>query len=153
MAGRKRSSDEAKVLKGTFRSDRANPDQPEASAERPTPPDWITAAAAAIFETLVDRLEEVGVPSATHTEMLALAAVRLAEVQTHSRVIARKGSTYKTTNTRGDVAYKTRPEVALRNEAMRHAHALLAEFGLSPASAGKVKVKSKKPGKGAFDDM
>jgi P27 family predicted phage terminase small subunit len=33
---------------------------------------------------------------------------------------------------------RARPEVAMRNEAMRHAQALLSEFGLSPSARSKV---------------
>jgi P27 family predicted phage terminase small subunit len=76
---------------------------------------------------------------------VALAAMRLSEVKQCSKVIAKQGPTYETTSTQGALVVKARPEVAQRSEAARHAQSLLAEFGLSPASATKVSVPKKNP--------
>jgi P27 family predicted phage terminase small subunit len=65
-------------------------------------------------------------------------ASRLEEIEALSAVIDDLGRTYSTTATSGDKLMRARPEVALRNEAMRHAQSLLSEFGLTPAARSKV---------------
>ena len=81
------------------------------------------------------------IASRSHTEMLAMAALRLYEVERYTAVIERKRPTYESRTQQGGRMIRARPEVALRSEALRHAHALLAEFGLSPATVSKVTVR------------
>src|SRR5688572_14900770 len=85
--GRTPDSEEAKVLRGTWRPDRAAPARPQASPELPTAPEWLPARAAELFDLLVERLEEIGVASATYTEMLALAANALADVELYTATL------------------------------------------------------------------
>jgi P27 family predicted phage terminase small subunit len=66
--------------------------------------------------------------------MLGLLASRLAEVEEHTATIESEGYVYLTDKK----LWKSRPEVAMRNESMRHAQALLIEFGLSPAARSRV---------------
>jgi len=71
--------------------------------------------------------------------MLAMLASRLEEIEICTIVIEDSGRVYASTTTleRKDgsvvekVMIRARPEVAMRNEAMRHAQSLLVEFGLS----------------------
>lgn len=65
-------------------------------------------------------------------------ASRLEEIERLTAVIEDLGHTYTTTATSGDKLVRGRPEVGMRNEAMRHAQSLLSEFGLGPASRSKV---------------
>lgn len=65
-------------------------------------------------------------------------ASRLEEIEICTAVIEDSGRTYATTATSGDKLIRARPAVAMRNESMRHAQSLLAEFGLTPASRSKV---------------
>ena len=51
--------------------------------------------------------------------------------------IAENGRSY-TSDTQNGFIHRQRPEVAMLNEARRHAQSLLAELGLTPASIGKV---------------
>jgi P27 family predicted phage terminase small subunit len=82
--------------------------------------------------------------------MVMLLALRLSEVQERTDEIARDGAVYSKIElievpgadgklvTKAQKIHKTNPAVAQRSEAMRHVQSLLAEFGLSPASRGKV---------------
>lgn len=70
--------------------------------------------------------------------MLALLASRLEEIEICTAVIEDLGRVYQTVSTTGATMHRARPKVGMRNEAMRHAQALLAEFGLSPAARSKV---------------
>lgn len=151
--GRKRKPDEAKVLQGTFRSDRANPDAPAPAPETAKPPAHLSAPQKRIFLDLVAQLEPNKLASATYTQMLALAAIQLAHVERCNRVIASKGATYKTRNTTGGTVYKARPEVGQLQEHSRHAQSLLVEFGLSAASRGKVSAGKKPPAGNQFGNL
>ena len=144
MAGRKKTPDELKVVRGTFRKDRVNPDAPAPVSDAPKAPEFLSVRARQIFEGLVEKISAMGYASDSHTEMLALCAMRLEEVETYTETIRIEGSVYETTNQGGDPVFKARPEVGLRSQAMRHAQSILAEFGLSPASKGKVSVKQDK---------
>ena len=141
MAGRKPLPDYIHEARGTDRPDRKR-DRPATSTDPPRPPRWLGKEAKRIFRQIARRLEEMRVASASHTEMLALAAMRLAEVEMYTRQLDELGSsTYETEGTMGQKLVKVRPEVALRSQAARHAQSLLSEFGLSAASLNKVAAR------------
>lgn len=149
-AGRKPQPTHLRVVKGN-RGKRPLPAaEPEASAEQPQAPSWLPPRARELFDQVGGRLEEVGLLSATHTEMLALLAQRLLEVELHTAVLAKKGHTYM--NRRTGVCRK-RPEVAMLAEAARHAQSLLAEFGLSPAASGKVSLSGGRKKKSPYSEL
>lgn len=166
MRGRKRIPDETKKVIGTIRPDRMNPNAPTPDPDPPRAPEWLPRRAVEIFAALATRLDLQLLASKSHTEMLALAAMRLHEVEKFTEVLEREGYTYATKSTttqreakgsKGKQVTKketktmmrARPEVALRSEAARHAQSLLAEFGLSPATVGKVSRLANPDGMGA----
>lgn len=139
-AGRKRKPDHLKVVSGTDQPCRMNPDAPEPSQALPEPPEWLSERAAEWFLKVVAILDGMGIASADHVDMLSLAATRYDEVLECTAIIEDLGRTYMVMAISGSRTYKARPEVAMRNDAMRHLQSLLAEFGLSPASVAKVSV-------------
>lgn len=157
--GRKQVPEKSKIIRGTFRNDRANPEAPIPDPETPRSPVWLSASAREYFGVLKERLDYMGLLSRTNTEMMALAAERLAEIGYLTRLIEENGPTYisrrydKEGNVLSEMA-KTNPAVSQRSEAMRHLQSLLAEFGLSPASVGKTRVtdgrKKKQTGFGSL---
>lgn len=142
MAGRKRKPDHLKIVSGTDRPDRMNPGAPQPKADLPDAPEWLSARAAEIFLHLVGIIADMNIASASDTAMLAMAASRLEEVEICTAIIEDSGRTYQTKTKDGDVMHRSRPEVAQRSEAMRHAQSLLVEFGLSPAARSKVTVNT-----------
>jgi len=140
MQGRKQTPTALKVLRGTTRPDRLNPNEPAASPESPQVPPFVTGRAAYWFGVLAERVAELGIASRTSSEALGLAAVRAAEVEAHTSTIDRDGTHYETENSSGGRMIRPHPAVAQRADAMRHLQSLLAEFGLTPASLGKVSV-------------
>ncbi|TAM96305.1 MAG: phage terminase small subunit P27 family [Rhizobiaceae bacterium] len=148
MAGRKRTPDHLKIIAGTDRPDRANPDAPKPAAALPEAPEWLSARGAEIFEQLVSIISPMGIGSSSDGAMLALAASRLEEVEICTAMIEDGGRTFVSNVTYDDEGrivsqqIKGHPAVAQRSEAMRHAQSLLAEFGLSPAARSKVSVST-----------
>ncbi|TDR94194.1 phage terminase small subunit P27 family [Enterovirga rhinocerotis] len=153
MAGRKPKPDHLKLITGTAQACRMNPSAPEGSKAPPVAPDWLSERAAEIFEGLVEILGEMGLASGSDTAMLAMLASRIEEVEICTAVIEDAGRVYvskaeTTTGEDGTLVVKqmvrARPEVSMRNEALRHVQSLLAEFGLSPAARSRVSAAGKK---------
>ena len=134
----KRTPDHLKVIAGTARPDRMNPDAPAANLGTAEPPEWLSERAAEIFAQLSATLLGMGIASPDDQAALSMLASRIEEIEICTAVIEDAGRTYTTTATSGDKLVRARPEVAMRNEAMRHAQSLLAEFGLTPAARSKV---------------
>lgn len=156
--GRKQKPEIQKVIQGTFRKDRANENAPVPSADLPRAPSWLSKRACEIFGVLTARIQAMGYASASHTEALSLVAMRLAEVEEYTDIIAEEGPTYTSIKvmTAEDgskvesILKKANPAVSMRSEAARHAQSLLAEFGLTPASVGKVGAQKQDEKKSSF---
>lgn len=125
-----------KQLKGTHQScrDADNAPPPNLPRVMPSPPDYLNYRAAEIFRDLCAHLTQMKIMNVEDVAMLSLLASRLQEVEEHTATIESEGHVYLTDKG----LWKSRPEVAMRNEAMRHAQSLLIEFGLSPAARSRV---------------
>lgn len=135
--GPKSKSPSQKKLQGTFRRDRDTAkSSPMPSKDRPVCPEWMDEQGQAIFAQLVTQLEPMGLASESFTHGLALLAARLAEVRGLTAILEREGSTYQIASG----AFRIRPEVAMRSEAMKHAQSLLREFGLSPSGLARIEL-------------
>lgn len=140
MAGRKKIPDHLKMVKGTARADRLNPEAPAANPGVATAPEWLSERAAELFAEVSATLLGMGIASPDDVKALAMLASRLEEVEICTAVIEDCGRTYEQRDPETDEVrmIRARPEVGMRNEAMRHAQSLLAEFGLTPAARSKV---------------
>ena len=161
MAGRKRIPDHLKLVAGTARPDRTNPNPPVTPSALPEPPEWLSTRAAEIFLGLVGVLEEMGIASISDTAALALLSSRLEEVEICTAIVEDGGRSYQSSgrrNKKGQIIsqqVKRHPAVGMRSEAMRHAQSLLAEFGLTPAARSKVsanKAPESNPFKALLDN-
>lgn len=142
--GRKKTPEAAKVIKGTFRKDRINSCRPDATPDCMVAPAWLPSGAIAHFDALRARVESLGLNSSSYTEVLALSALRLHEIEQLTKIIEAEGAFYTTESTVGGISKKSHPAVAQRSDASRHLQGLLAEFGLSPAAIQKVGAGQKK---------
>lgn len=152
MRGRKRKPDHLKVIAGTDQACRMNPEAPVAPTTLPIAPEWLTKRAAELFDGLVAILDEMGIASSADMQVIALCASRLEEVEITTALVEDNGRTFETVNESGSTMYRSRPEVAQRNEAMRHAQSLLSELGLTPAARSKVSA-GKKPEENPFKQL
>lgn len=141
--GRKKLPDQLKVISGTFqkcRSSKAGERQDDGTMEAPS---GLSEGALKHFETLRGRIASLGLDSSTYTEALTLAAMRMEEIDECNAAIIDHGAIIMAKTVIGGELLRANPAVSMRNEAMRHLQSLLAEFGLSPSSIGKVGVKKK----------
>jgi P27 family predicted phage terminase small subunit len=125
------------------------------------PPSALNKRAKQIFQHLVKRrLEALGLASASHTEMLALLCREMEQLERLDKFLLDNGFTFREItgeDDEGNKFYRVRkwPEVEIQKDMSRHVHALMNEFGLSPASAqkvGKPPEKKQKDGKDRFFD-
>jgi P27 family predicted phage terminase small subunit len=140
MVGRKATPSHLVVLRGNPGKRAINQNEPTFSEDLPSAPDYLNARAKEIFALYATRLNEMGYASASHTEALALIAIRQDEVERYTKLIDEKGSSYKTKSATGQTIFKARPEVAMRSEALRHLDSMQGNFGLNPSAATKIVV-------------
>ena len=137
--GRKPTSDHLKLVKGTLRKERINHDAPVADIDSPRPPAWLSRRGVEHFAVLRERITGLSIASKTDTESLALAAMRMAEIEECTALIEEHGRVMIETGR----PPRANPAVAQRNEAMRHLQSLLAEFGLTPSARSKITAPKK----------
>ncbi len=140
---RPRKPSHLKVVSGTAQKCRMNPDEPEAPKGAPDAPLWLSDRAAEIFLSLCATIDGMGYLSTADQHVIAQAASRLEEVEIATAMVEDGGRTYETSNQYGEKMIRPNPMVAQRSEAMRHAHALLSELGLTPAARSKVSAGKK----------
>jgi P27 family predicted phage terminase small subunit len=146
QGGRKRKPDHLKIVTGTAQPSRMNSEAPAAPTDLPKPPHWLTVRGTEIFHGLVAILDEMGIASSADAAVITLCASRIEEVEITTALVEDNGRTFETVNESGSTMYRSRPEVAQRNEAMRHAQSLLSELGLTPAARSKVSIINKPEG-------
>ena len=125
-----------KLLQGTLRKDRLNPDEP-----KPEPPEdlkargWLDQYGRECWDKYVPRLVRTGI--LTSLDMLLFAGV------------CERWSTYRRAidNTKDSLTHSTesnvecsKPQIAIAKAAFDQFRQGMAEFGCSPASRGKVKA-------------
>jgi P27 family predicted phage terminase small subunit len=145
--GRKKLPDQLKVISGTFQKCRSSKSGERQNDEPMEAPEGLSEGALKHFETLRWRIALLGLDSSTYTEVLTLAAMRLEEIDACNQAIVDHGALIMAKTVTGGELLRANPAVSMRNEAMRHLQSLLAEFGLSPSSIGKVGAKKKEPEK------
>ena len=118
------------------------------------PPSALNKRAKQIFQHLVkNRLMHLGLASASHTEMLALLSREMEQLERIDKFLIENGFTFRVItgeDDEGNKFYTVRkwPEVEIQKDMSRHVHALMNEFGLSPASSQKIgRAPEKKPKK------
>lgn len=139
--GRKRTPDHLKVVRGTDRADRRNDAAPQPERERPSAPAHLSEIGREMWGYVVKLTDDAGVL----TELDALAVEQLVEAYADWReardIVQCEGTHYETENASGGKMIRPHPAVAMRADAARRFHSLMAEFGLTPASRSKVSAR------------
>lgn len=142
-AGRPRKPTHLKVVAGTVRKHRENPNEPVTGGGWPVAPEWLSARATEIFEDTCSRMDSMGTLSTEWTDVIASYASCQEEIEITTAVIEDLGRTYTTVTAAGDTMFRPRPEVTMRSDAMKRAQSLRAELGLGPASKSRVSAGKK----------
>jgi phage terminase small subunit len=135
-AGRKKVEPAVKKLRGTQRADRDGEAPPPAMPGAMIAPSYLSSdLGQLLFGSIARILEQQGRASPHYTDIVALLAQRLEQVQRYQAVLECEGDTYETRTSTGGYMIRKRPEVQMLSDAMRHAHSLLAELMITPATA------------------
>lgn len=154
--GRPRKPTALKVLHGTDRPDRSNPNEPSAQplGDAP-PPSWLKGRGRRAWAEVAAILTEMGVATVADRVALALLCDVYAEYIEARDAVRKLGTVYesrvmKAHSRRADgdpeefdpealsVMIRPRPEVAMASDAWRRINTMLQQFGLTPASRSKV---------------
>ena len=137
-AGRKRTSPELKALRGTARKDRELPAaQDAAPGGSMICPQHLGDLEQLYFGSIAALLAEQNRASQHYTEIVALLATRLAQVERYKSVLECEGDTF-TTCTESGTMIRKHPAVQMLDSAMRHAQSLLGELMLTPSAAQRI---------------
>jgi len=136
MKGRIPRPTKIKILEGERNKNRINKHEPKPHHGRPTCPAPLSSAAKVEWKRIVPQLEEMGLISKIDRTELALYCQAYARWKKAEAVINEKGELYKTQS--GNVI--TSPMLWVANKAMEQCHKFLTEFGMTPASRGRISV-------------
>lgn len=144
--GRNKKPTKTKIIQGTFRKDRANPNEPMPDVNIPDPPEHLSPIAQEEWNRISIELYRNGL--VTSIDMAALAGY----CQSYGRWVdaeiklSETGLLTKTTN--GNIIQN--PLVGIANKALEHMRKFLIEFGMSPSSRAKVTTTPKGKEKKGF---
>jgi P27 family predicted phage terminase small subunit len=136
-----------KILEGTYRADRDNPQAPEPPVTRgAVPPDFLDELAIAEWERIVPELETLGIMSNIDIALVTSYCVSVSELAEACKRIEIDGYMYETENREGCTVQRKSPWIEVRNKAIANIVKTACEMGMTPASRSKV-IASKQPKK------
>jgi P27 family predicted phage terminase small subunit len=91
---------------------------------------------------MAEELDAVGVVSQLDARALELLVEAYTEYRHHCDTLEIEGYTYRTETQTGDVLIKAHPAAIMKADAWKRLRAMLAEFGMTPASRSKVSTKT-----------
>ena len=129
-----------KVLKGTERPCRVNKQEPKLPIERSMVPAWLSERAKEAYRELSDVL--VGMQVLTKADRMALEMLcdAYAQYRDAQEFVRENGMTYETSTEAGTM-HRAFPQVAIASDAYKRIRSMMTEFGLTPASRGKVSAQ------------
>lgn len=136
MKGRKPKPTRLKLVDGT-RADRVNTNEPQPEAGLPPCPGHLDGKAKTLWRRLSKQLLAMGVVGQVDANALETLCAVYARIRDCRKIIAAQGLTYESCTETGGVIVRPRPEVNILAVAEKEYRALLAEFGLTPASRSK----------------
>ena len=151
-SGRKRTEPAVKRLRGTDRADRDGEAATPAVTGSMTAPIHLSDLGQLLFGSISKILAQQGRASPHYVEIVTLLAQRLEQIQTYQAVLECEGHTYETRTSTGGIMIRKRPEVQMLSDAMRHAHGLLAELMITPATALRL-GEGQKPEENPFEAL
>ena len=144
-AGRKPKPTQMKVVQGTFRKDRANPNEAKPKKQLPPCPDFLKGTARQEYFRIGRKLERIGV--LTEVDDIALIGLcqswaeylEATEQASKTGMLVKSPSGYPIFN----------PYVTLANQALKRVKSFLTEFGMTPSSRSRVMAS---PGENEVDN-
>jgi P27 family predicted phage terminase small subunit len=145
--GRKRKPTMAKILEGTFRKDRANPNEPMPDAVFPDPPSFLNKDAKAEWKRLRAKYGPMGVISELDRGVLTIYCQAWSQVKEAETDIQKRGTFVPVLAKRitGEgvevdvvVGHQKNPYCALRKEGLETLRKAAVELGITPSAKSRV---------------
>ena len=140
MKGRPRKPTGIHVVDGTYRGDRANPDEPNYETEIPSCPSQLSPGAKSIWFRVAPELEEKGLIAKINRETLAAYCSNADRFLKAELKIRTEGEVVETT-----FGPKKNPWVDISLKCGAEMRKFAEQFGLTPSSQGKVHADPKEP--------
>jgi len=136
MAGRKTLPTKLKILKGTQRADRFNPNEPMPDPNIPEAPDHLSKDALIEWGRMSNKLAKLGLLTDLDMAALAMYCQAWGRIVKYEKLVNQAGELHKVN---GNITLS--PAMWVINKAYDQCYKLLSEFGMSPASRAKVSAK------------
>ena len=144
-AGRPRKPAAIHLVQGT-RDRTAKGDEPKFASEYPARPPHLRGFAKLEWERLSHQLKPLGMVTKADRAMLVALVEAWAIYREMDKLIKKHGVTYTTTTLAGDEMVRPRPEVAMRDQALKNIKSFSSEFGLTPSARTRVSIPEKPKG-------
>ncbi len=142
-----------KRLAGTLQPSRTNPNEPTPDVYLPTPPEWLSPLAKQYWAEVGAVLLAMRLTTVADGPALQLLTEALAEWAHARQTVHTIGLVYEMETESGQTMRRPNPEVAIASDAWKRVLRMLTEFGLTPASRGKVSALGDSGGKDPFAQM
>lgn len=138
MRGRPRKPTHLKVLQGTYRPDRAPKNELQPDPVMPSCPRWLHPEAKREWRRIAKEYEKLGILTRLDRAALMGYCIAYGTVWEAERAIQEHGMVQYT-----ETGYATqRPEVGIRNTALKEMRAFANELGMSPAARTRIDVST-----------
>jgi P27 family predicted phage terminase small subunit len=141
MKGRRPKPTSWRVIEGNRGRRPLNRNEPRPTPTMPTVPAHLSDAARTEWDRLAPQLHALGLLTELDRAMFAVVCVAIADVAEAEQRIAQFGKFMK--GSRGQPIRS--PYVRIRDDALAILHRFAIEFGLTPASRGRISVPTLRP--------
>ena len=154
-AGRPNKPTAVKVLEGTYRPDRALPNEvtPELLAHIPDPPEGLGEWGQREWVVVCRWLHEIGSLAATDLSLIAAYCNEIDNYWSYDAKVKQVGAVISIKNKEGMIIkVQKSPYTGLRKDALDEAIKLAGQFGFTPAARARLGSPGEKP-KDEFEDF
>jgi len=134
--GRKPKPTALKVIQGTYRPDRANPNEPKPRVVIPPCPKFLQGDARKQYRKTAKKLARIGLITELDDMALAMLCQGWAEYLEATEQVKKSGLLVKSPN--GFPVLN--PYLIAANQALKKVRSLLAEFGMTPGSRSRIQA-------------
>lgn len=140
MAGRKPKPSNLKVLQGTNRKDRTNPNEPKPDPVKDVPPspNWFDKEGKKEWQRVAKHLFKMGLLTDVDFSALEAYCMTYSRWKLAEKDVDKNGIIYECKNREGIVMKRKNPAVGIAAEQLKLMRSFLSEFGMTPSSRSKV---------------
>ena len=133
-AGRKPKPTALKLIQGTYRADRANPNEPKPKAGIPPCPKFLQGDARKQYRKTAKKLAKIGLMTELDDMALSMLCQAWVDYLESTDQVKKSGMLVKSPN--GFPVLN--PYLIAANQALKKVRSLLAEFGMTPGSRSRI---------------